>query len=166
MTTPAISRSPFVLAALVVAFLPACGGSQSDREALEEEIQINRAVWQAQRPDRYRMVLRHQCFCGPEALGPVEMEVENGVVVRRVYTEDGSPVEAPFAEAFPTVSGLFDLLAEAVETGADQISVTWDPVTGVPEQLFIDYQVNVADEEEGYQIDEGPEALEEEDPQG
>lgn len=163
-----VRTRPFLLLLLPGLLLPGlvgCGGSQSDREALAEEIEINRAVWEAQRPDHYRFVLSHQCFCGPEALGPVELEVVDGVAVRRTYVSDGTEVPASLAQVFPTISGLFDLLAGAVETGADEIQVTWDPATGVPRQLFVDYQVNVADEEEGYRVDEGPEEIPAEEPE-
>lgn len=163
-----VRTRPFLLLLLPGLLLPGlvgCGGSQSDREALAEEIEINRAVWEAQRPDHYRFVLSHQCFCGPEALGPVELEVVDGVAVRRTYVSDGTEVPASLAQVFPNISGLFDLLAGAVETGADEIQVTWDPATGVPRQLFVDYQVNVADEEEGYRVDEGPEEIPAEEPE-
>lgn len=145
--------------ALVLPFAAACFASQSEREQLEEAVAINRSLWEAQRPDHYRYVLRHTCFCAPAAIGPVEIEVQGGSVASRRYVESGEPVPEDLAEVFPSVSGLFDVLQEALDTGADEIEVTWDPVLGYPREFFIDYQVNVADEEQGYAVVGAPQDL-------
>jgi hypothetical protein len=79
----------------------------------------------------------------------------DGVVVSAVYVEDGSPAEV----GFPTVDGLFDVLEEAVRRDAHRVDVTWDPETGVPVDLYVDYDENVADEETGYRVTEIPTPL-------
>lgn len=146
--------------------LSACGTGQDEREALSEEIAINRSVWEAQRPDHYRFVLSRRCFCPQEAIGPVELEVEGSLVLSRTYVAGGDPVPEDLRDAFPTVSGLFDVLSEAVATGADEITVTWNPINGAPAEFFIDYDVDTADEELGFAIEEGPEEIPEEEPLG
>lgn len=139
--------------------LAGCGAEQGPELELAEQIAVQRAVWEAGRPSRYRMVLRHLCFCPPAAVGPVEVVVDGDTVTRRTYWTSGEVVDPSLADAFPTVAGLFDLLEEAVAGGADEVEVEWDPDTGAPRDLFVDYDTGVADEERGYRLDAGPDPL-------
>jgi hypothetical protein len=139
--------------------LAGCGAEPGPELELAEEIAVQRAVWEAGRPARYRMILRHLCFCPPAAVGPVEVVVDGDTVTRRTYWTSGEAVDPSLADAFPTVAGLFDLLEGAVAGGADEVEVEWDPDTGAPRDLFIDYDTGVADEERGYRLDAGPDPL-------
>ena len=66
------------------------------------------------------------------------------VVIR---PEDGQPVEAPVADAFPPVSGLFAVIDDALLRGAHRVDVEYDHETGTPLRLSIDYDEGLADEE-------------------
>ncbi len=125
---------------------------QGPPPGLSDEIEVNRAVWRANRPASYRYSIHRQCFCGAEARGPVEVEVSGSTVVGRVYVDTGEAVPRDFASVFPSVDGLFDVLEDAVARRADEIQVVWDPTTGIPMDFFIDYSREIADEESGYEI--------------
>lgn len=124
----------------------------------EDELQDNLDRWTELAPTSYTYAVSRLCFCGAEAIGPVRITVEDGTVTERVYVETGDPVSGTFAELFPTVDGLFEVLADAYERDAAQIDVTYDPETGVPLDFWIDYQVNIADEELGFRVTEPPES--------
>lgn len=123
------------------------------------ELANNARLWAGQAPDAYRYAVRRLCFCGPEAIGPVRMDVVDGQVVSMVYVEGGGPVDSDYESLFPTVEGLFAVLADALERDAVQIDVTWDPETGIPVDFFIDYDEGIADEELGFTVTEMPEAI-------
>lgn len=150
-----IGRFP-VLAVLVA--IAGCGttGPNGDLRSLVEQ---NRALWEQTRPATYRYGVQRLCFCGPDAIGPVRVTVQDETVVSRVYTESGDPVADDLESLFPDVDGLFDTLIDALDRDAADINVTWDSTTGLPSEFFIDYSEQIADEELGFRIDEVPEAL-------
>ena len=75
------------------------------------------------------------------------MRVTADSVTSRVYADDGTPVPAQHAESFPTVDGLFQLILDAIEDDADEIDVVYDPDTGVPLEIAIDFIEMAADDE-------------------
>jgi hypothetical protein len=52
------------------------------------------------------------------------------------------------------VDGLFDVLRDAMNEGAHEIRVTYNPANGVPIDFWIDYSENTADEELGFIVTE------------
>ncbi|MGD2045814.1 MAG: DUF6174 domain-containing protein [Gemmatimonadota bacterium] len=134
----------------------ACGGL-GPRDAQRAALEANRARWLSQGPSSYQYALRRSCFC--PYLGPVRVTVAADTVVGRVYVESGDPVPEIEADAFPAVDGLFELLDQAFENGADDIDVTYDPELGVPIEISIDYLENAVDDELGIQVTEPVEPL-------
>lgn len=98
----------------------------------------------------YELRLRRSCFCPIEYLGPVILTVEGDSVTAAVYEADGEPVPADLMEVFPTVEGLFEVLAEALASRAERIDVSYDPSLGYPRDLYIDRAAFIADEEFGF----------------
>ena len=89
---------------------------------------------------------------GSPNVGWVRLTVEDGSPTGLVVLEDGTVVPEPDPSEYPTVTGLFDILEEAVDQEAHSINVTWDPTFGFPTTFFIDYSLNIADEELGYDV--------------
>lgn len=121
------------------------------------DIDRNRLRWQMLNIDTYRYGVERICFCG--LAGPVRVTVVDGEVESRVFVESGDTVPPGAAESYPSVDGLFDVLLDAVQRDAFRIEVTYDPDTGVPLDVFIDYEENTADEELGFQVTEVPAPL-------
>lgn len=128
-----------------------------------EQYEAARAQWERTRPDSYAATMERLCFCKPEAKGPVVVTVTGTTVVRRVYANNGQEVPADIAPSFPSIDGLFDLIEDALDQGVDEVQVFYDPATGIPFSMWIDYDKNVADEEAGYKVtvplgsaDDGP----------
>ena len=98
--------------------------------------------------DDYTYQLRVGCFC-PVVDGKVR--VQDGQVV----AVGGWPgVDRPltgFADASPTIDGVFTQLALAMK-GADDVDVEYDQQTGVPTSIQVDWAKNAVDDEIGYQI--------------
>lgn len=106
-----------------------------------------RDQWADAAIEDYSMTLSRSCFCGPDHLGPFQVEVENGVVV--FATRDG---EAVPLDRVLTVEDLFDLLEEAYDTDAERVDVEYDAAFGFPTSLYIDQSRGIADEEIGYTV--------------
>jgi hypothetical protein len=132
--------------------VPACTDFFGVRTPTDLESARNR--WERTRPEAYVFAIERLCFCPVEYIGPVRIWVEGDSVVARVFVDGGDPVPQGIAEAFPTVGGLFGVLTEAYEQGADEVRATYDSATGVPLDFWIDYSEMMADEELGFRVTE------------
>ena len=127
-------------AVLVVA---SCGGSGT---APELELTRNLARWQESRPASYVYALERLCFCA--GFGVARVTVEDAEVIDVAWVDpEAQGAQQPSANEFPSVDGLFEILAEAMGRDAHVIEVTYDPVSGVPMEFFIDYVEHAVDEE-------------------
>lgn len=111
------------------------------------ELEANRGRWTDLGWLDYDLTLARSCFCLLESIGPVTVRVRNGGIVSQTYTETGTPVPEQHAVFFPAVEGLFDVILESIESGADHITVTYDSNTGAPTEIFIDSIENATDDE-------------------
>src|SRR5437868_3872156 len=111
--------------------LNSCDGVTSPRSALEQA----RTRWAERGPSAYSVTVSYSCFCLPD--NPAVVTVDGGVIVSRVYvTGDTVPPEA--ASAYPDVPGLFQIIEDAIRSGADRVNVTYHPDFGYPISVFID----------------------------
>jgi hypothetical protein len=122
----------------------------------EGELEANRKRWASLALTSYEYVLARSCFCPPAFLGPVLVRVEDSVVTERSFVEVIEPDPGAPGESFPSVAGLFDIIADAYERDAHVVEVTYDPETGVPLDIYVDYEQNVADEELGLTVESLP----------
>jgi hypothetical protein len=83
-------------------------------------------------------------------IGPVVVTVRNGAIESRHYTRDGAIVPAEYAELFPSVEGLFDIIETARREGAAQLDVSYDPTLGYPVRIAIDWHATHVDDEVTY----------------
>lgn len=139
---------------LALASLAGCEvtGPTAEIRSLDEAI----ARWAAVGPASYTYTLERLCFCGEEARGPVRLIVAQGSVIDRVYVDGGARVGDQLANLFPDVPGLFAVIADAIARNPAELNVTYDPTTGVPVDIWIDYVVNIADEELGFRATDLP----------
>ncbi|MEQ1854858.1 MAG: DUF6174 domain-containing protein [Longimicrobiales bacterium] len=112
-------------------------------------------TWERTRPSSYVYAVERLCFCPVEYRGPVRVRVQGDSVVERVFVDTGDPVPSAYADVFPPVEGLFEILSDAYEGDAHEIRVTYDSATGVPLDFWIDYMEMAADEELGMRVTEG-----------
>jgi len=132
------------LAAAAAATLGACDGPTSP----ERQLQAARLKWERTRPAAYTFTIARYCFCAPGG-GPVIVSVRDGVVESRTYAANGAAVAPAYAEYFPTIDGLFEVIEDARQR-ADAIDVTYDPAFGFPAVISIDYIRTSADDEITY----------------
>lgn len=145
-------RARTLLAALGLLVIPGCDDLAPGAGGLAGEIAEHRALWEKARPAAYVYQVERVCFCAPDGRGPVRVHVLGTEPLQRFYTSTGAPVGEHLKPVFPSVDGLFDLLEDAVAGGAFQVQITWDPATGIPLDFWVDYDRNVADEEQGYRV--------------
>ena len=107
--------------------------------------------WASHGVTQYVIRIQRSCFCG----GPLDVEVRvNGANVSRIDRATGDPIAPQFALAFPTVLGLFQVIAEQIDLPAASLTVSYDPTYGYPLSIVADPIGNAVDDEFGYTISE------------
>jgi len=101
--------------------------------------------WQAAGIRAYTMVQRPVCFC-PAIVHTVTVEDERIVTVETVTDMEPAMVGPS------TVTEVFARIRRAIEEGAAEVRVSYDPVTGVPLEVWVDVDRLMADEEWGVSI--------------
>lgn len=148
----AVVAAPIVVAVAVLASCDLVEPEAHGDGTLRAEIEHHRALWESRAFRDHRFTLRRLCFCPPEVVEPVRVEVRQGRAVdfRRL---DGTPVDPSLHPFYPTVDGIYSILLDAVVRGADDVDVEWDDDFAVPRSAFIDYDVAMADEEVGFEVE-------------
>lgn len=110
--------------------------STPSADDLLAELTINRATWEGVGAVRYRMLERLGCFCFRyPRLVAIEVVDDQIVSIRDVWT--GAEVQNPPENLYRTVDGIFELIAEAIESRAERLSVEYDQFVGAPIDTYI-----------------------------
>jgi hypothetical protein len=138
-------RGRLLLASLVLA---GCGDptgmTRADLEA--------RMRWAASAPSAYEFTTGLACFCVSDYLRPVVVSVRNGKVEALRYEDDGTAIPLTRANEFPTIDGLFAIIAKARAHPNSIVTVEYDLGRGYPVTISIDYDTGLADDETWYSV--------------
>lgn len=134
-----------------VLLLAGCGSHLNDAREVWRDA---RARWTANRPSQYTYTLERLCFCPEEVRGPVRIVVRGDSVLSRAYVGSGQAVPAQYAVHFGTIESLFDVIDDAIDRKAAELSTQYDPARGYPLTVNIDYVANAIDEELGLRVSE------------
>ncbi len=107
------------------------------------EVAQQRRQWERLGFDAYEYDLTIFCFC--PHVDPVRVQVRADTVFSVTLVETGAPVEDPFRAR--TIDELFDVIEDAVAQEANQLDVEYDEAFGYPSRIYVDYRINVIDEE-------------------
>jgi hypothetical protein len=117
------------------------------------ELDRNRSRWQEKNIQDYRFALEIGCMCPWRDQMPLAIEVRNGEVasITAANGEDISPYLDTFSK-HDTFNELFDTVQFAIQNGADELKVEYDPDYGFPTSILINPMKNAYDDETGYTI--------------
>jgi hypothetical protein len=114
---------------------------------VQSQLDANRELWESSGLASYEIEYRRICFCPENITSPVVVVVSNGVIDSRHYSETGEEVDEAVRDLFPDVSGMFDIVQDAIDQQASQVTVTYDSQLGYPVNIRVDYNTMMADEE-------------------
>ena len=116
-----------------------------------QALALSRARWFNSGIADYQFTIARLCECVPESVGPVVVEVREGLVVERKYAS-GVSVDPQYDDLFTAVPGLFELIDEAIRRDAAGLAVRYNPAYGYPESIQIDWVAGTVDDEVSYRI--------------
>ncbi|MCE9646103.1 MAG: DUF6174 domain-containing protein [Chloroflexi bacterium] len=115
------------------------------------ELEKNRQTWQASGITHYRFSLNIGCFCAFRNQVPLTVEVQDNRVVSMAYSDGTLVAETdpnfPVFSQHATIERIFSELEAGLTGGADEVTVTYDPVRGFPSDIYFDYIKAAADDE-------------------
>lgn len=122
-----------------------------DPGSLQADVLRHQGRWERSRVANYVYTGAWNCFCPIDYTADAEVTVRGGAVVS-VASADPAVPNIPDPERFVSVKALFAVLQAALDENAARIDVTYNKEFGYPEQFFVDYHENIADEERGFVI--------------
>jgi hypothetical protein len=117
----------------------------------QDELAAARARWARIAADDYVFDFQRSCFCAPDFVRPVRIEVLGGTVSSAVYADTGEPIAPPLTSV-PTIEDLFDEIQDAVDRMASSVLAEYDPGMGYPTSVSIDYIANAIDDEMAFSV--------------
>jgi hypothetical protein len=109
--------------------------------------------WNTQSIRDYSFEFQWICFCIDDYRRPVIITVREGVITDVRVKDTGEAVDPANWERYHTIPGLFRLISDAADQGADRINVTYDAALFYPLTGYIDYSFNTIDEEMSFKVD-------------
>ena len=110
-----------------------------------EELNDNRATWEAQNFSTYSLTFSHNCNCLDEVTATREALIENNAVTSQVLKDGYKRLRTEDFQAW-TVNELFELIA-LEESRADFLTVEYNELYGYPTFIQVDRDKQVADDE-------------------
>jgi hypothetical protein len=123
----------------------------SDKDDIVRDLVRARALWNVNGVSDYEVIARTLCFCGYGG-ERVRVVVRDGNVTSAVVVSTGRVLTVQEAIQYRPIEQLFDVIEAAERADAHSIEARYDPHYGYPTYFFIDYSINAADEEFGYEI--------------
>jgi hypothetical protein len=94
--------------------------------------------------------VRHDCFCTPEQIGPVQIRVQQGTITSVALLETG---EAADPAAWFTIEELFDRIPVlAKEDGVDDVTAEYDATLGFPTSVVVRFKEGILDAGSSYTV--------------
>lgn len=141
---------------LITLLQPACTlFNGNDDHGTDPSFTTNYQKWQKSGLSNYTFVLDRYCFCGGGAY-PAKIIVTDKKISQVFATDSQEPVSIDstqnYADFYPNINGLFNLIQDATERQADQLDVRYDDKYGFPLDIDIDYSKEMVDDEIEYRI--------------
>ena len=117
----------------------------------QEELAEARDRWAETRVDSYRFDFQRICFCPPDFVRPVRIEVLAGTVTSAVYVDTGEPISG-LLSSVPTIEDLFDEIQDAMDRDPFLLMADYHVDIGYSTSVSIDFNEQTIDEEMAFSV--------------
>lgn len=131
--------------------------SGSTSSTPQQQLDANRQKWDSLGISDYSFTLQRSCFCTPDSTRPINIQVRGGSVTSARYADTGELIPDDRQTNKQSIynmnaDGVFNLVQQGIKSGAAQVDAKYDPKYGLPTSIYIDQNLQMADEEVGYTI--------------
>ena len=117
----------------------------------QDALAAARARWALTNADNYMFEFRRSCFCAPDFVRPVRIEILDGIVSSAVYVDTEEPISLPLTSV-PTIDDLFEEIQDAMDRLAFSVIADYDANMGYPTSVSIDHIENAIDDEMAFSV--------------
>ena len=117
----------------------------------KNELDAAQDRWNLVSADHYVFEFQRFCFCAPDFLRPVRIEVVDGIVNSAIYVDTEEPISLPLTSVL-TIDGLFDEIRDATEGMAFSVVADYAADLGYPISVSIDYIEHAIDDEMSFNV--------------
>ncbi len=143
---------PKAVPCLVTALLALTPVGCTDATGPEQDaLAAARARWAQTDASNYVFELQRSCFCAPDFVRPVRIEIRDGLVSSAVYVDTEEPIPTPLTSV-PTIDDLFDEIQDAIDGGAFSVIADYDAGIGYPISVSIDHIELAIDDEMAFTV--------------
>lgn len=128
------------------------GGSKSPSVTPPDNLEDARKLWQQRGVGTYAITAQMTCYCPPDLVQPIRLEVEAGTLVS--WKGLDRPLENLTSNDAQrlTVEGLFEFIDKAQRREAHKLEVSYDRQYGFPKRIDYDGHPMIADDERQYRL--------------
>ena len=127
-------------------------GHTEAEPASPQTLEDARALWQEQGVEDYSVTVQMTCYCPPDVVQPLQMQVRD----EKVVSADGSqqPLENLNEDDLRrmTIESLFRFIEDALDREAHVLEVSYDAHYGFPVRIKYDGHEMIADDERQYRL--------------
>lgn len=137
---------------MALLLLPSCADifGVDEQDKLRRRLDAAEQRWESEGTDDYSFILYRSCFCGD--VGPVQIRVEDDVIVEVRRIPSGEILPPGPGSSFPTIRGIFAILREAIDLPASDVQMEFNLVLGYPRDVYLDWYGGMADDEIRYEV--------------
>ena len=106
------------------------------------------ALWKKKGISNYEMTMKISCYCLQGRVGPHLIVVEND----KIKTVNNLPYDSTKTGPILTINELFDFIIISLAKNPYQHSLDYNTIFHYPKNIYFDFNVQIADEEVGYEI--------------
>ncbi len=114
----------------------------------EDKLSLNESKWQSSKTVNYEFTLSIMCFCPVERTGPHIIKVVNDKIV----TVNNLPYNPALTGELMTINQLFEFVKTSIAKNPFRNTIEYNSTYGYPQNVYFDFNQQIADEEIGYQI--------------
>jgi hypothetical protein len=118
------------------------------RSTDSDEFSVNKSKWYRKNINNYEFTLRINCFCTEERAGPHLIKVINNAIV----SVNNLPYDPEKTGELYTINQLFTFVETSIERNPYFKTIEYNSTYGYPQNVFFDFNKQMADEEIGYQV--------------
>ncbi|MCB2206361.1 hypothetical protein KQI65_16575 [bacterium] len=133
----------------IVLLFTACDDDTSVTPRDWTELTQQRTAWENLNIHDYEITQSRLCFCFHGG-APVRLVVRADTLVSGMLLEDSTMLTREELQWYKTVDQLFDFAQDIDPNDVAQFDLEYDSLQHYPSRIWVDYSVNVADEEMGY----------------